>query len=331
MKGMIAMQISPIIGMALLVSAITAAPVAAQVIGIGTNPQGSLYYSVGAAVAKVVQEKTGIQARVQPSAGSSTYAPMIDRGELELGFVNVQDAENALKGIDNFEGKPLPNLRLVGVMFSLPIGIAVPADSPAKSIRDLKGMLMPSDFPAQSTIVAIQDAVLATGGISTKDMRRYPVQNYVKGMEALGDGKVDAALTGPGSGTSKEMDAKLSSRGGIRFISLDDTPQALAAMKAVFPGGYFDVLEPSPGMVGIAQPTRIMAYSAFLATGLKVSEEIVYKTTKTIFENKAELATSSPTLSRFDPRRMVEKHLMPYHPGAIRYYTEAGVWPPNDR
>lgn len=312
-------------------AAILVEPSSAQIIGVGTNPQGSLYYSVGTAVAKVVQDKAGMQARVQPSAGSSTYAPQLDRGELEFGFLNVQDLENAMKGVDNFDGRPLPNLRIVGVMFSLPIGIAVANNSAYKTIADLKGVRMPSDFPAQSTIVTIQDAVLATGGLSTADMKRLPVPNYVKGMEALGEGKVDAALMGPGSGTSQEVHVKFSSQGGLRFITLDGSAESARRMKAGFPGGYFDTLQPAGNLPGIVQPTRIMAYSAFIASGTKTADEIVYKTTKALYENKADLVKASPTLTRFDPQLMTEKHIVAYHPGAERFYREVGLWPPKER
>ena len=78
----------------------------------------------------------------------------------------------------------------------------MPNDSPIKTIQDLKGIRMPSQFTAQSTIRAVQDAVLATGGISTADMKPFPVADYVKGMMTLGDGKVDAALFGLGTAAS---------------------------------------------------------------------------------------------------------------------------------
>lgn len=131
--------------------------------GIAANPQGSLYYSVGAAVAGVVQQKAGFTARVQPMSGSSAYPPLLNRGEVEFGLMNAIDVGNAFDGILNFKGRTSPELRLVGVLFPITVGMAVPNDSPIQSIAEPKGQRVPSQLTSQSTIVFVQDAVLATG------------------------------------------------------------------------------------------------------------------------------------------------------------------------
>ena len=303
----------------------------AQVLGVATNPQGSLYYSVGTAVAEVMQQKGGLTARVQPMSGSSAYAPLLNRGQVEFGMLNALDVVNAYKGVENFKGHKNPDMRLVGVMFPLPIGIAVPNDSPVKKIEDLKGLRMPSQFTAQSTIASVQDAVLATGGLSIKDMKPFPVPEYVKGMKSLGEGKVDAALFGLGTAASKEVNVDLSSHGGLRFVSMSDSPEAAAAMRKVFSSAYTKVFQPSPAYTGIIGPTRIMVYSAFLVTGAKISDDIVYKTTKAVYENKAALMATTGILRNFEPKDMPEESEVPYHPGAIKFFKEVGAWPPKKR
>ena len=303
----------------------------AQVVGVATNPQGSLYYSVGTAVAEVMQQKAQITARVQPMSGSGAYAPLINSGQVEFGLMNAIDVANAFSGVDNFAGRKNPDLRLVGVMFSLPIDIAVPNDSPIKTIQDLKGIRMPSQFTAQSTIRAVQDAVLATGGLSTADMKPFPVADYVKGMMALGDGKVDAALFGLGTAASQEVNVALSSHGGLRYISLSNTPESVAALRKVFAGGYLTLVQPSPALVGILGPTTVMAYSAYLVTNSHVPADVVYKVTKALFENKPVLAAASATMKRFDPAAMAEANEVPYHPGAEKFFKEVKTWPPKQR
>ena len=303
----------------------------AQVVGVATNPQGSLYYSVGTAVAEVMQQKAQITARVQPMSGSGAYAPLINSGQVEFGLMNAIDVANAFSGVDNFAGRKNPDLRLVGVMFSLPIDIAVPNDSPIKTIQDLKGIRMPSQFTAQSTIRAVQDAVLATGGLSTADMKPFPVADYVKGMMALGDGKVDAALFGLGTASSQEVNVALSSHGGLRYISLSNTPESVAALRKVFAGGYLTLVQPSPALVGILGPTTVMAYSAYLVTNSHVPADVVYKVTKALFENKPVLAAASATMKRFDPAAMAEANEVPYHPGAEKFFKEVKTWPPKQR
>ena len=53
-------------------------------IGIGSNPAGSLFYSLASGLAKVISDATPMQAQVQPYAGTSTFVPLFDSGELDL-------------------------------------------------------------------------------------------------------------------------------------------------------------------------------------------------------------------------------------------------------
>jgi len=324
-------SLKTLISAAILSCAVSVAQAEVRVVGVATNTAGSLYYSVGTAVAEVMQNKGGITTRVQPMSGSSAYAPLINRGEIEFGLMNAIDVVNAFTGVDNFEGRKNPDLRLVGVMFALPIGIAVPNDSPAKSIKDLKGVRMPSEFTAQSTIRAVQNAVLATGGISTGDMEHFPVANYVKGMRALGEGKVDAALMCVGCAAAREVNVALASHGGMRFLPLSDSAESAAAMRKVFPSAYFKIFQPSQANTAVIVPTRLMVYSAFLATSSHVPDALVYKTTKAIYENKKGLVATSAPMKSFDPAMMAETNTVPYHPGAEKFYKEIGQWPPKGR
>ena len=318
-----------VIGAAILLCAATTAN--AQVVGIGTNPQGSLYYSVGAAVAGVMQQKGGLSARVQPQSGSSSYAPLVNRGQLEFGLLNAVDVVNAYQGIENFKDRKNPELRLVGVLFDIQNGIAVPNDSPVKSIKDLKGLRIANRFTAQSTMQSVLDATLVTGGVSNTDMTGFPVPDMFKGMQALGEGKVDAALSCFTCGTAKEVNVALASRGGMRFLPMSDAPDAVAAMRKVFSSARSQVFPPLPAFTGIVAPTRLMVYSAFLVSSSHASADMVYKTTKAIHENKSMLLAASPAMRSFDPKAMNEDNVVPYHPGAEKYYREIGQWPPKKR
>src|SRR4026209_1651048 len=72
-------------------------------VAIGSNPPGSLFYAVGSGLAKVISESTPIQAQVQPHAGTSTFLPLIDSGELDLGVVNAVDMALAYRGPERFK------------------------------------------------------------------------------------------------------------------------------------------------------------------------------------------------------------------------------------
>lgn len=303
----------------------------AQVVTIASNPQGSFYYSVGAAIAGLLQQKGGMAARVQPMSGSTAYAPLVNRGSMDFGLLNSSDIGYAYTGTETFKGHPNADIRLVGALFPIKVGIAVANDSPYKSIKDLKGVRMPSKFTSQSVIAITQDAMLAMGGLSIADMKPFPVADYTKGMQALGEGKVDAAQFCLGCGTAQEANVALASHGGLRFLPLPDGPEALAAMRKVFPTGYTEVFKPAPAARGVLAPTLGMVFSGFMITSKHASDDLVYKTTKLIYENKPTLADASPMMKAFDPKMMDEASFVPYHPGAEKFYREVGEWPPKKR
>ena len=58
---------------------------AAQTYGLATMQPGTLNHTTGSAIAKVLKEKAGMNALVQPTAGESVLIPLVGRGEAELG------------------------------------------------------------------------------------------------------------------------------------------------------------------------------------------------------------------------------------------------------
>lgn len=309
-----------------------AAPASAQqVIVIATNPPGSNYYAAAAAIGKLAQDRLGTQIRVQPTGGSNIYLPMVDRAEVEFSFASVQDIEFAHEGTENFAGKPHRELRLVSATFPLVLGLAVPANSKAQTVADLKGMRIGTGYPAMFVTLYNQDAMLATGGLATTQMVGVPVPNQPKGVEALGEGRVDAAVTGLHTGLAREAHAKLQSQGGIRYLSLPATPQAITDMRKVIRRAYLHTYEPDPSLPGLNTKTTAMHLTVFMITHAKMPEDYVYRIAKLMHGSKGELAKATPTLEQFDPAFMAEAHPVPYHPGAIRFYQEIGQWPARER
>ena len=79
----------------------------AQPVGLGTSPQGTLTYAVGAAVAKTLTEVGHIQARVQPSSGTGAMIPLVNSGEIDLGFCNTLELYDAFHGVGTFDKRPI--------------------------------------------------------------------------------------------------------------------------------------------------------------------------------------------------------------------------------
>jgi uncharacterized protein len=310
-----------------LVGALAIPASAQQTYSFGTNPQGSIAYGSGTAVAKLMNEKGNMLARVRAGGGSSTIIPQMNRGQIDFGFNNALETRYAYIGKGPFNGKPNKNLRIVAQVFPLWLGFGVADDSGMKTVADAKGKRIPCKFTAQIILADVQDAMLASAGLTTKDFECVPVANYIKGQHLLPQGKVDIAMAAPTSGATKQDNAQLRNHGGLRFMSIGHSDQGIAAMRKVFPEADVHLLKKGRFST-VRSDTYVIAYPFFLTASAKVPDDVVYKLVKLIAANKAELAQSFAPFKRFDPKNMNPKHSTPYHPGAIKAYKEMGVWKP---
>jgi hypothetical protein len=312
---------------ALALAVVAMAPASAQVYSFATNPQGAVNYSAGAAVAKVAADKIGMQIRVQPTAGSSTYVPLMNAGEVDFGILNPEESVAAVHGRRNFDGKPNPNLRVLAVLFQLPLSVLVPNDSPIKKLSDLKGKRLPSGYVGQLTLKVMQDRLLDAAGLGMDDVIGVPVVNGFKGTEVMAEGKADAAVIAPGVAQVQKANVDLAARGGVRFLSIEPTPEQLKILRKEFPMRPV-VLQPAAHLAGIVGPTSVMMYSMYLIGNAKLPDEVVYKLVRMLHENRDELVKVTPLMNRFDPKAMTEQLDAPWHPGAMKFYGEVKQWPP---
>ena len=312
-------------GFAVTMSGVTAH---GQTYSVGTNPQGSLAFASGTAVAKVMAQIGKLQFRVAPYGGSSTYLPLIHAKKLDFGFANQGETAFAYDGTAIFKGRPNTGLRNVGVMYRINGTFAVPKDSPIRKISDLKGKRVPSDYTSGRIFHYITGGILATQRMSYDDIRRFPVPTFIRGIDALAQGKVDTAYIPLNSGAGKKAMATM--KNGWRYISFDLTPEGAQRMHQVLPYAEPNIVPPKKTNTGVVEPTAMMRVQFYIVTGAHVPEEIVYLTTKTLYNNKKALALAFGPFNRMVPNEMAAKHSNPYHPGAIKFYKEMGLWPPKN-
>jgi TRAP transporter TAXI family solute receptor len=301
-------------------------PAAAQTYAIAANPQGSMFYAAAAALAKVGVDKTGLQFRVAPYSGSSTYIPKVNNGELAFGMSNGAEYSFAYSGTELFKGHPNKNLRSVMFTFSLTNGFAVRNDSGIKTAADLKGKKVPGIYSSGKIFAYLQRAWLAASGMTEKDVTVVPASNFVVGIKAFMAGRTDAGYIPFNSGIGKQAMAKIP--GGWHYLSTGTVPDADAKAEAALPTARTVKIKPGKHATGVsANPTTLIAIDVAMFTNKDVPDDVVYKMVKTVYAGKPDLAKALAAFGRFNPKHMVRKSAVPYHPGAIKAYKELGLWP----
>ncbi|MGE5061777.1 MAG: TAXI family TRAP transporter solute-binding subunit [Betaproteobacteria bacterium] len=310
-----------------LVSAANAQPLPRS-IAIGSNPPGSLFYSLASGLAKVISEATPMQAQVQPYAGTSTFVPLFESGELDLGVVNAVDMGMVYQGQKLKIGgrNPFPHVpssRLLWRGSPLRSSLIVRKDSPIKTIADVRGKRVTGEYPAQLAVWYNVFGSLANGGLTWNDVKIVPVPAVNEGVDALVQGRADATTHAIGTAKVKEADAAV----GIRYIPLDCSKQGEARIKKAVPGYYLSIVK-AGSSTGIVEDTCAFTYDIYLLGHKALPDAVVRNVLQAIWVNVDKLPQFHPSFAEWTKARAVDPEVtLPYHPAAARFFKENGAWP----
>lgn len=290
-------------------------------IAIGSNPAGTNYYVVASGIAKLLQDETGIPSTVRPFSGSSVYMPMLQRGEIALGINTEIDSLSAFSALDPYPA-PMSNLRLVAAMMPLRDNLMVRADSGMRTIEDLRGRRVVVAIRSNVALERWHWALLATGGLGPDDIDMVSVASLPDGVRLLTEGRVDAAPIGIATALARQAEATIP--GGIRFLGVGrDEAQLTDTMQ----GARVDPFIPDMAAVGVPEPTRLARFATYLNTGAHLEDDDAYLIAGTIHQQweslRRDYALLAPVAAD-DIAPPDSPH--PFHPGAARYFREAGLW-----
>jgi TRAP transporter TAXI family solute receptor len=305
-----------------MLSTVPAIESAAQTVGIGTTKKGATS-QVTAAIASIASKFGGMQMRPAPMAGTQKYIPAVNSGSLEFGAANIMQTAWSIKGQVLSKGRPNPNIKIVSTLMVFRVGPLVGKKTKFQAVTDLKGARVPTGFKAAPLFNELVNTTLATQSMTAADMKSVPISALVPSWKALMAGKIDFAIGAYGSGFMKRIAQKL---GGIRFISLDNSPAVQARVSKMLPGASIKTVKPNPKIPGVEVPTNLFHFDYMLFAGKHVSNDVVYRVTKAMYENKKALVAATPMWRSFSPKKMSKDQGLDFHPGAVKFYKEKGTW-----
>jgi TRAP transporter TAXI family solute receptor len=301
--------------------AVAGAAQAQQYFRIGTGGTAGTYYPVGGMIANAVSQPGKIIATAQASNGSVANVSGIAGGALESGFSQADVATWAQTGTGLYEGKPhVPGLRLIANLYPESVHVVVRKGYGIKSVADLKGKRVALDEPGSGTLVNAR-AILAAYGLKESDIK----PEYIKPGQAgdkMKDGSLDAFFfTG---GAPAGAIAELASAGtGIDLLPIDGV--AAEALRRVSPFFAPDVIA-ADTYKGVGA-VNTLAVGAQWVTSDKADAATVYEITKALYSEAAQkqLANGHAKGKFITKENAVQGAGIPFHPGAERFYKEAGL------
>jgi len=292
---------------------------------IGTGGVTGVYYPTGGAISRMVNKqfsKYGIKATVESTAGSVYNINSVLSGDLDFGIAQSDRQYQAVKGLSEWaEIGPQDKLRSVFSIHPEAITLIVADKSGISRISDLIGKRVNLGNPGSGQLQNSRD-VLGAFGVN-EDMLKA---EYVKAVEAPGlvqDERIDAFFYTVGHPNENIKEAT-SGRVKVHIVPIEGAPidSLLEALpyydKAVIPHVYYEL------STNIADVPTI-GVKATLITSEDVSDDIVYAFTKEVFDNFDEFKTIHPAYDTLTKESMLKGLSAPIHPGALKYYKEAGL------
>jgi len=312
-------------------------PAAAQELNfftIGTGGTSFTYYPVGGVIANAISKPPGSRecgeggscgvdgliASAVSSRGSVDNINAIMSGLRNSGFAQSDVAYWAYTGTGTMDGQqPAEDLRTIAALFEEHIHLVALEDSDINSVADLAGKRVSVDEPGSGTYV---DAglILEAFGLSFDDIEAENLKGAAA-TEALRNGKVDALFIVAGYPTGALVE--LASAADMKLVPISG--EGVDALISEF--GFFSASEiPQDAYEGVAAAATV-AVGAQWFTHVRESEELIYNITRALWneESRKLLDVGHAKGATITAETALNGVGVPLHPGAERYYREAGL------
>ena len=315
------MQLTKRLGLMAAAAALTASAAvfaAPTYINVLTGGTSGVYYPIGVAISQLYNQIDGAKPSVQATKASVENLNLLEAGRGELAFALGDSVADAWNGVEDAGFKaPLKRLRAIAGTYRNYIQVVASAESGIKTLEDLKGKRISVGAPKSGTELNAR-AIFAAAGLSYEDMRRVEFLPYAESVELIKNRQLDATLQSSGLGMAAIRD--LASTMPVTFVAIpEDVVQKInnaAYQPGVIPAGTYDGQEEDVPTVGITN---------ILVSHDKVSEDVAYQMTKLIFDNLGALGNAHAAAKAIKLETAADNLPIPLHPGAERFYREAGV------
>ncbi|RRV71554.1 TAXI family TRAP transporter solute-binding subunit [Stutzerimonas stutzeri] len=299
-------------------TASTAAVAAPTFINILTGGTSGVYYPIGVALSQQYNKIDGAKTSVQATKASVENLNLLQAGRGELAFSLGDSVADAWNGVEDAGFKaPLKRLRAIAGTYNNYIQIVASEESGIKTLEDLKGKRISVGAPKSGTELNAR-AIFKAAGLSYEDMGRVEFLPYAESVELIKNRQLDATLQSSGLGMAAIRD--LASTMPVTFVEIPaavvEKIESDAYQAGVIPAGTYD---------GQDADVPTVAITNILVSHEKVSDEMAYQMTKLMFDNLSALGNAHSAAKDIKLENATKNLPIPLHPGAERFYKEAGV------
>jgi len=292
---------------------------------IGTGEVTGIYYLTGGAIGRIVNKKSkqyNLKVTVESTGGSAFNVNAVMTGDLEFGVVQSDRQYQAINALAEWKEKGAQkDLRAICAFHPRAITLVAGDDTGIMSVKDLRGKRVNIGNPGSGQRQNSIDILNYFGIDCEKDMQAEGVK-AVEAPKFLQDGRIDAFFYTVGHPNANIKEAT-SGRRKVHIIPIT----GIEEMFKKFPY-YAPVVIPMkhyPTATNKEKEVPSFGVKATFVTSIKVPEDIVYAITKEVFDNLEDFKKLHPAFEVLTKKNMMEGLSAPLHPGALKYFKEAGL------
>jgi len=299
--------------------------VAEEIINIGTGGITGVYYNAGSAVAKMFNQKRqeyGAWMLNRPSAGSIENINNVLQGQSQFGIAQANFLFNAWNGIGLWKDMPQKDLRAVLGLYTENLTLIAAEDAGIKTALDLKGKRLNIGAPGSSDHETSVYILELLGLDPINDLQISKEHTYLA-SEKIQSGDIDAYFYTVGHPNLSVLEAISGERKVLivpferEFIDKVVAPRPFLSASEI-DVEFYDKLD-NKG------PVPTVGIKSVLFTNKDVDEETVYRVVKSVMENLDLFRRQHPAFAGLTKENMSHNVIVPLHPGAERYFREAGI------
>jgi TRAP transporter TAXI family solute receptor len=288
-------------------------------VNILTGGQSGVYYPLGVALGQIYAKALpDAKTSVQATKASVENLNLLQAGRGELAFTLGDSLSDAWKGDEQAGFKtPLQKLRTVAGIYPNYIQIVASAESGIKTLADLKGKRISVGAPRSGTELNAR-AILQAAGLTYKDFAKVEYLPFGESVELIKNRQLDVTLQSAGLGVASIRDLATTMK-----ITVVAVPPEVVAK--IGDPAYQAATIPANTYTGQEAAVPSVTIRNFLVTHEGVPADLVYAMTKAVFTNLDQLSAAHSAAKAINASEAVKGTPVPLHPGAERYFREAGV------
>ncbi|MFD2191092.1 TAXI family TRAP transporter solute-binding subunit [Pistricoccus aurantiacus] len=288
---------------------------------VGTASQGGTYFVYGSGWANLIADQLGLSGGGEVTGGPTQNLALVHNGEVAFGLTTMGPARDALSGKSPLApGIVMDNVCAMFPMYETPFSITALSDSGITSISEIPDGATIGFGPAGSTSDTYFPAILEELGV--KFERRNGGWNDLAGQ--LQDGLIDVIAFA--AGIPIPAVSQLEVQTDVNIIEFTDEEQAKAV--EAFPVSEFTI--PASTYSTLSEDSDVVSMWNFAIAGCDLPESLVYEATRITMENNDKMRSIHRSAETTVPENIEYNEVIPFHPGAARWYKENGYEIPED-